>query len=129
MIFLLRAGFWREVRTRKCEGTDPPWGSLVGICVVNTLPAVGKKCALTARQTVKFLRILKVECSKRSKSQDRKIQDMSVHFSSGVNFSEKGWIEPVSSQEQLNVCGVNKLRRFEHACIKGSRPQVVLHCQ
>jgi hypothetical protein len=130
VIFLLCARFSREVRTSKCEGTDPGWGSLVGISViVNTLLAVSKKTALTARQTLKFLRILEVECSKCSKSQDRKIQDMSIHFSSGVNLSEKGWIEPVSSQEQLKVCGVNKLRRREHACIKARRPQILLHCQ
>jgi hypothetical protein len=128
VIFLLCARFSREVRTSKCEGTDPGWGSLVGISViVNTLLAVSKKTALTARQTLKFRRILKAECSKCSRSQDRKIQDMSIHFSSsGVNFSEKGWIEPVSSQEQLNVCGANKLGRREHACIEASRPQSLL---
>lgn len=87
----------------------------------NAFLAVLKKTALTARRTVKFPRMLKVECSK---SQDREIQDISIRFSSGVNFSQKGWIEPVSSQELLHVCGVNKLGRCELVSTKASRPQL-----
>jgi len=128
VIFLLCAVFSREVRTCKCEGTDPAWGSLVGISVIVIhFWLCERKTALTARRTVKLLRMLKVECSKYSKSQDGKIKDMKIVL---VNFSQKGLIEPVSSQELVeHVCGANKLRRREHACVEASRLQIVLRCE
>jgi hypothetical protein len=59
--------------------------------------------------------------SKCTKSQYREIRALASFVSSGVNFSQTGWIEPVSSQQRLHVCGVNKLRRCERVCIKASR--------